>query len=51
MQDSHVKLSPGFPRKSSIQHEEDSSHQQNGLRFKEETINPYRTNVENRVSS
>jgi hypothetical protein len=32
MQDAHVKLNPGFPPKSGIQHEEDSSHQQAGLR-------------------
>jgi hypothetical protein len=38
MQYVHVKLNPGVPRqKNSIQHEEGSSHQQTGLKSKEET--------------
>ena len=37
MQHVHVKLNPGLPCKSSIQHEEDSFHKQVGLKFKEET--------------
>jgi hypothetical protein len=32
-----VKLNPELPWKSSIQQEEDSFHQQTGLKFKEET--------------
>jgi hypothetical protein len=37
MQDVHAKLNPELPCKSSIQEEEDSFHQQMGLKFKEET--------------
>jgi hypothetical protein len=37
MQDVHVKLSPGLPWQKGIQQEEDSFHQQIGLKFKEET--------------
>jgi len=33
LQDTHVKLSSGFARKSSIQYEQDSSHQQIGLKI------------------
>ena len=39
MQDVHMKFNPGFPRKSSVQQEEGSFHQQTGLEVKEETIN------------
>jgi hypothetical protein len=36
MQDVHVNLNPGLPGKSSIQ-QEDSFHQQIGIKFKEES--------------
>jgi hypothetical protein len=37
MQGVHVKLNLDLPWKSNIQQEEDSFHQQTGLKYKEET--------------
>jgi hypothetical protein len=38
MQDLHVKLNPGLPwQKQHFQHEDDSFHQYDGLKLKEET--------------
>jgi hypothetical protein len=37
IRDAHAKLSPGIPWKCSLQQKKDSSHQQTGLSFKEET--------------
>jgi hypothetical protein len=37
MQGVHVKLNPELPWLNSIQQEEESFHQQTGLKFKEET--------------
>jgi hypothetical protein len=37
MQNIHVKLNPVLPLQNSIQQEEDSFHQQTGLKFKEIT--------------
>jgi hypothetical protein len=37
MQDVHVKLNPGLPKQETAFNREKTFHQQNGLKFKEET--------------
>jgi hypothetical protein len=39
-QDVDVKLNPGLPGENSIQQEEESFHQQIGLKLKQETTEP-----------